>query len=143
MFFSFPGDARWDAAKPSSSARSWDSMKARYEGRRAFQGLLDGSPTPRRRSKTFHPQRTGLRRSSSGSGAAASSAMVEMGSPDATCVSEPRRSGRAISSTGQPRLYLIMPGRPPAIFTKGRASVPGADRGSGCRPAGSGNVRRP
>jgi hypothetical protein len=78
MFFSFPGDARWDVTKPSSSARSWDSMKARYEGRRAFHGLLGGSPTPRRRLKTFHLQRTGLRPSSSGSDDDASSAMIEM-----------------------------------------------------------------
>jgi hypothetical protein len=60
MFFSFPEDARWNATR---EAVEFSVILGQYEGivsipRRAFQGLLDGSPTPHRCLETFHLQRT-------------------------------------------------------------------------------------
>ena len=60
MFFSFPEDARWNATR---EALEFSVILGQYEGtvripRRAFQGLLDGSPTPHRCLETFHLQRT-------------------------------------------------------------------------------------
>jgi hypothetical protein len=60
MFFSFPEDARWNAKR---EAVEFSVILGQYEGivrvpRRAFQGLLDASPTPQRCLATFHLQRT-------------------------------------------------------------------------------------
>ena len=60
VFFTFPDDARWNAAR---EAVEFSVILGQYEGRvtvprRAFQGLLDQSPTPQRCLEAFHLQRT-------------------------------------------------------------------------------------
>jgi hypothetical protein len=59
LFFQFPEDARWDAAK---EAIEFSVILGPYEGtvrvpKRSIQGLLDQSPTPQRCLETFHLQR--------------------------------------------------------------------------------------
>lgn len=59
LFFQFPEDARWDAAK---EAVEFSVILGPYEGtvripKRSFQGLLDQSPTPQRCFEAFHLQR--------------------------------------------------------------------------------------
>jgi hypothetical protein len=60
IFFTFPEDARWNAQR---EAVEFTVILGPYEGtvrvpRRAFQGLLDQSPTPQRCLEAFHLQRT-------------------------------------------------------------------------------------
>jgi len=60
VFFTFPEDARWN---PDWEAVEFSVVLDPYEGtvrvpRRAFQGLLDQSPTPERCMEAFHLQRT-------------------------------------------------------------------------------------
>lgn len=60
LFFQFPEDARWDAAK---EAVEFSVVLGPYEGtvrvpKRSFQGLLDQSPTPQGCLEAFHLQRT-------------------------------------------------------------------------------------
>jgi hypothetical protein len=59
VFFTFPEDARWIASRETVE---FSVILGEYEGtvrvpRRAFQGLLDSSPTPQRCLETFHLQR--------------------------------------------------------------------------------------
>ena len=60
LFFEFPEDARWNAAR---EAVEFTVILGPYEGtvwvpRRSFKGLLDQSPTPQRCLEAFHLQRT-------------------------------------------------------------------------------------
>ena len=60
VFFEFPEDARWNAKR---EAVEFSVILGPYAGtvrvpRRAFQGLLDQSPTPQRCLEAFHLQRT-------------------------------------------------------------------------------------
>jgi hypothetical protein len=60
LFFEFPEDARWNAAL---EAVEFSVILRPYQGtvrvpRRAFQGLLDQSPTPQQYLEAFHLQRT-------------------------------------------------------------------------------------
>ena len=60
VFFAFPEDARWNSQR---EAIEFTVILGQYEGtvrvaRRAFQGLLDQSPTPERCLEAFHLQRT-------------------------------------------------------------------------------------
>jgi hypothetical protein len=60
LFFEFPEDARWNDER---EAVEFSVILGPYEGtvrvpRRAFQGLLNQSPTPERCMEAFHLQRT-------------------------------------------------------------------------------------
>src|SRR5882672_1353977 len=60
MFFTFPNDARWNAARETVE---FSVILEPYEGTvrvggRVFQHLLDQSPTPERCMEMFHLQRT-------------------------------------------------------------------------------------
>jgi hypothetical protein len=60
LFFEFPEDARWNDER---DCVEFSVILRPYEGtvrvpRRAFQGLLDRSPTPQRCLEGFHLQRT-------------------------------------------------------------------------------------
>src|SRR6202040_1509010 len=62
MFFRFPADARWN---PDLEAVEFGIGVGEYEGvvripRRAFQRLLDQSPTPERCLEAYYLQRTRL-----------------------------------------------------------------------------------
>src|ERR1051325_39143 len=64
MFFSFPEDARWDADR---GCVAFGIGIGEYEGvvrvgRRAFQSLLDESPTPERCLEAYYLHRTRLER---------------------------------------------------------------------------------
>lgn len=64
MFFKFPEDASWNEAR---DAVEFSVIVGPYEGtvrvpRRAFQGLLDQSPTPERCVEASHLQRTRFER---------------------------------------------------------------------------------
>jgi hypothetical protein len=60
MFFTFPEDVRWNDDRDTVE---FSVILGPYEGtvrvpRRAFQGLLDQSPTPERCMEALHLQRT-------------------------------------------------------------------------------------
>ena len=64
MFFSFPDDARWDSDR---CCVAFGIAIGEYEGvvrvyRRAFQSLLNESPTPERCLEAYYVHRTRLER---------------------------------------------------------------------------------
>ena len=64
MFFSFPDDARWDSDR---CCAAFGIAIGEYEGvvrvyRRAFQSLLNESPTPERCIEAYYFHRTRLER---------------------------------------------------------------------------------
>jgi hypothetical protein len=64
MFFAFPEDARWDSER---CCVAFGIAIGEYEGvvrvyRRAFQSLLNGSPTPERCLESYYLHRTRLER---------------------------------------------------------------------------------